>query len=88
VAISSAVLSLRGRAEALQRARGSLTGFSLDVPVTPERVATAARVVVALARLRGWTSTSARSTRLPSRKSSALNTGSARRLRRFNGMRK
>jgi len=93
VATSVAVSSPeRRRAQALQRARGSLTEFNLDVPANRQRLATVARLVVALARLRGLTSTSAtRSSRLPPRSKLASRrrtVGSLRALRRFSGTRK
>lgn len=59
VATLPAVSSER-RGKALQRARGSLTGISLDSPANQRRLAVVARVIVELARLRGWTSASPR----------------------------
>lgn len=93
VATSSSVSSVR-RDAALQRARGSLTGINLDLPANGQRLAVVARVIVQLARLRGWTS--AESTRrLPPRATASRfkmatrrTAGSLRALRRPNGTRR
>lgn len=100
VATLPAVSSER-RGVALQRARGGMTGINLDLPANQRRLSDVARVVVALARLRGLTSASAsppRSSRSTTRqaqqqrlKSSAARrrmAGSARALRRPSGTRR
>lgn len=56
VATLSAVSSQR-HSTALQRARDSLT-INMDSPATQRRLSVVARVIVELARLRGWTSAS------------------------------
>lgn len=95
VATLPAVSSER-RGVALQRARGPLTGINLDLPANQRRLSDVARVIVALAKLRGWTS--ARSSRTSAQvqatrrlKSSAARrrtAGSVRALRRPNGTRR
>lgn len=91
VATLPAVSSER-RGVALQRATESLTAINLDLPANRQRLATVARVIVALARLRGWTSASqARSARTAAQlKTSARRRtpGSLRALRRTSGTRR
>lgn len=88
-------VSSKRRGQALQRATGSLTGINWDLPANRHRLDVVAKVIVQLARLRGWASASPRPsrTRAPqARFKAALNrrrtAGSLRALRRPNGTRR
>lgn len=89
--------SSKRRGQALQRATGSLTGINWDLPANRQRLDVVAKVIVQLARLRGWASASPRPSRArapaQARLKAALNrrrtAGSLRALRRSpNGTRR
>lgn len=95
VMATSPAVSSKRRGQALQRATGSLTGINWDLPANRQRLDVVAKVIVQLARLRGWASASPRPsrTRAPqARFKTALNrrrtAGSLRALRRLNGTRR